>query len=82
MQINLDLKTVAVVVGLLATTAASVGGYYVRGNDIDNLKTAVKEQRADIDDLKTKAAVDGSSLVDVKKDLDEIKSDVKELLQR
>ena len=82
MSVDIDLKIIALVIGLFGTAATSVGAYYVRGADIANLKATVVEQGESIHELQLKSVSDGTSLGTVREDLSEIKKDIKELLKR
>lgn len=82
MQINLDIKTVAVAVGLAVTLSTSVGSYFVMKDNVATLKATVEKQNQRIHDLEINSTVDNTTLGNVEKKLEEVSQDVKELLKR
>lgn len=82
MNINFDIKIVAIIISLLVTATAVTGGYYVMKSDVNNLKIIVEKQNQRIHDLEINSTVDNTTLGNVEKKLEEVANDVKELLKR
>lgn len=83
------VKKVSVVFGLLAILVPAIGSYYTMKNTLDSLSSGISELNDDIksnslaiEEIKIKSAVDQSSLLSTRKDVDIIRGDVKELLKR